>query len=84
MIEIGKLYTLAKDPTISSYAMNDTYIPTKKKITDWIKAEKFDHPFLVVDCYSKNDHHWIQVVIEDKTGWIYIPKEQLRIYKPYR
>lgn len=77
MIEIGKLYTLAKDPTISSYAMNDTYITAKKKITDWIKADKFEHPFLVVDCYSKNEHHWIKVIIEDKSGWVYISRRTI-------
>lgn len=84
MIELGKLYTLAKDPYISSYAMNDTYNLRLKKTTEWIRADKFEHPFMIVDCHGEDDDHWIKVIIDDKSGWIHIDEEQLRIYKPYR
>lgn len=84
MAEIGKLYYLAKDPFISSYAMNDTYDIGKKKITQWIPAKKLEEPFMIVEEYRKHDNYWVKVVIEDKSGWIHIDEEQLRLYKPYR
>jgi hypothetical protein len=84
MAEIGKLYILAKDPDIASYAMSDTYVLKERKLTDWIRAEAFETPFMIIEEYGAEDCYWIKVLLGDKTGWINIYEEQLRLVKPYR
>ena len=47
MAEIGKLYTLARDPSVSTYGLCNTWNVSYKIITEWISAEKFLIPFMV-------------------------------------
>jgi hypothetical protein len=91
MIDIGKLYYLAKEPGIVSYAMHSTWDgqdPTRK--VTWVTAEQLSQPFLIVQEYQVKQKalnyasYWIKIVIGENIGWISIEKEQLRLYKPYR
>lgn len=84
MAEIGKLYTLARDPSVSTYGLCNTWNVSYKIITEWISAEKFLIPFMILSEYGSDENYWIQILIEDKTGWIHIDPDQLRIYKSYR
>lgn len=84
MAEIGKLYTLAKDPTVSAYAMSDTCDVNRKKHTDWIKADIFDMPFMLIEERNNKQAYWIKILLGDQIGWINVEEEQLRLYKLYR
>jgi pyruvate/2-oxoacid:ferredoxin oxidoreductase alpha subunit len=84
MAEIGKLYTLAKDPGIAAYAMSDTYEVRYKNVTDWVVAESFERPFMVIEEYKRGTDYWVKILLDDKTGWLHVEEEQLRIFKPYR
>jgi hypothetical protein len=84
MAEIGKLYILAKDPEIASYAMSDTYDIKRRKFTEWIRAEAFQMPFMIVEEYGAEGFYWIKILLGDKTGWINVYEDQLRLIKPYR
>ena len=81
MAEIGKLYVLAIEHGVSSYAMSDTYDVSRKRSTDWIPAETFQNPFILIDQHGKD---WIKVLVGDKTGWINAGEDQLRLIKPYK
>lgn len=84
MIEIGKLYYLAKDPTVYSYSISDTRdLDTRKKV-NWIKAEKLEKPFLIIDmCEDGECYLWLQIIVEEQIGWINVEQERLRFYKTY-
>ena len=84
MAEIGKLYILAKDPGIAAYAMSDTYDVARKRSTDWIAADRFEMPFLLIEEHGKEDNYWIKILVGDKTGWLHVDEDQLRLIKTYR
>lgn len=79
-MEIGKLYILAKDPTIAAYAMSDTYLIKDRRCTDWITADFFETPFLLIEEYGAEDCYWIKVLAKDKIGWINVYREQLKLF----
>lgn len=80
MAKVGKLYILARDPGVTTYAMNDTWNLPHAKETEWVSANKFSIPFLLLSEHGREDNYWIQILMSDgKKGWIHIEEEQLRI-----
>lgn len=61
--------------------MSDTYDVSRRNIIEWVRAETFQNPFILIDQHGKD---WIKVLVGDKTGWINADVDQLRLIKPYK
>lgn len=86
MAETGKLYTLKREFGIVAYNISDHYDIKLRTKSQLLGSETFEIPFMVLEEYfdKREDNYWVNILINDQTGWICIEPDQLRIFKPYR
>ena len=85
MIEIGKFYTLKRDVNTVAYMMSDHYNTKKRTNSEMITMEELEMPFMVLEQHDsqKEDGFWVQIMLNNKIGWINIDSYQLRKYITY-
>jgi len=83
MADTGKLYTLKRELGIVAYNISDHYDIKLRTKSQLILAEAFEIPFMVLEDYidKREDNYWVKILFGDRTGWICIDTDQLRLFK---